>query len=256
MVTIAQCQRLETAWSAALATATGGRTFSTHGNTWVWLPARRELGLMFPSAVSAAAVRPALAEGVRLGAASVRVWLNGAVDAVELRDLRFEPSWQPWWMAAPVSAVAGDTGVAQEGDDDGGDAGPARLTDEVPDYTGPLAQELRVVRSQPRQAWHAVSRSADTGNITGAAYSFYPSGVAGLRGLGGIQHLEVLPDHQRQGLATSLVATTARRAAAAGARDLAVNATPQGYQFFSRRGFTLLGRGKTFSLQLDGSARP
>ncbi|VDR31939.1 Uncharacterised protein [Arthrobacter agilis] len=250
MVTIAQCQRLQTAWSSALASATGGKTFSTHGNTWVWLPARRELALMFPSSVSASAVRPALAEGVRLGAASVRAWLNGAVDAVELRDLGFQPSWQPWWMAAPVSAVVRHDGSAPRGVGGSGHDGAARLTDEVPDYSGPLAQELRVVRSQPRQAWHAVSRSAGTGNITGAAYSFYPSGVAGLRGLGGIHHLEVLPDHQRQGLATSLVATTARRAAAAGALDLAVNATPQGSEFFARRGFTLLGRGKTISLPL------
>lgn len=238
MVTIAQCQRLQAAWLAALATATGGRTFSTHGNTWVWLPARRELSMMFPETVSARAVRPALAEGVRLGATSVRVWLNGAVNAVELRELGFTPGWQPWWMAAPVSAV-----IVREDDD-------AVLTVDVPDYSGPLGQELRVVRSQPPQAWHAVTRDTSRGEVTGAAYSFYPPGGAGLRQLGGIHHLEVLPGSRRRGLATALLSTTARVAGAAGAVDLAVNATPSGYEFLSRRGFTLLGRGRTYSLQL------
>ncbi|WP_157940126.1 GNAT family N-acetyltransferase [Arthrobacter ruber] len=238
MVTIAQCQRLQASWFAALASATGGKTFSTHGCTWVWLPARRELMMMFPESVTAYAVRPALAEGSRLGATSARVWLNGAVDPAELGALGFAPGWQPWWMAAPVSAVV------RSGDDD------AVLTTEVPDYSGPLAEELRVVRTQPRQAWHAVTRDTDGGNISGAAYSFRPSGVAGLTGLGGIHHLEVLPAYQRRGLATALLSTTARAAGAAGAVDLAVNATPEGYRFLSRRGFTLLGRGRTYALDL------
>ncbi|WP_146069567.1 GNAT family N-acetyltransferase [Arthrobacter sp. B0490] len=238
MVTIAQCQRLHAAWFAALAAATGGKTFSTHGCTWVWLPARRELMMMFPEAVTASAVRPALAEGTRLGATTARVWLNGAVDAVDLGSLGFAPGWQPWWMAAPVSAVV------RSGDDD------AVLTDAVPDYWGPLEQELRVVRSQPRHAWHAVTRDAGGGNISGAAYSFHPAGVAGLSGLGGIHQLEVLPAYQRRGLATALLSTTARAASEAGAVHLAVNATPHGYEFLSRRGFTLLGRGRTWSLDL------
>ncbi|MBG6224862.1 GNAT superfamily N-acetyltransferase [Arthrobacter sp. CAN_A2] len=237
-MSIAACQRLQSAWYAALATATGGKTFSTHGATWVWLPARSELMMMFPETVRAHAVRPALAEGARLGASSVRVWLNGAVDAVELGDLGFSPSWQPWWMAAPVSAVVGP------GDD------AAVLTTEVPDYSGPLRQELRVIRAEPRQAWHAVTRDPEHGNVSGAAYSFYPAGVAGLTGLGGIHHLEVLPAYQRRGLATALLSATARAAGEAGAVDVAVNATPAGHAFFSRRGFVLLGRGKTYALGL------
>ncbi|MCU1631448.1 MAG: hypothetical protein JWM61_100 [Micrococcaceae bacterium] len=238
MVTIAQCQRLQSAWCAALATATGGKTFSTHGSTWVWLPARKELMMMFPERVSAYAVRPALAEGMRLGASSARVWLNSAVNATELGAVGFSSSWQPWWMAAPVSAVV-------RSDDDA-----AVLTTDVPDYSGPLEQELRVVRSQPRQAWHAVTRDRDSGMLSGAAYSFYPSGVDGLDRLGGIHHLEVLPDHQRRGLATALLSATARAAVDAGTTNLAVNATPQGFEFLSRRGFTLIGRGRTYALHL------
>ncbi|WP_323961672.1 hypothetical protein GC088_06970 [Arthrobacter sp. JZ12] len=106
MTTIAGCQRLQRAWFAALAQATGGRTFSTHGCDWIWLPARSELMLMFPTVLSGAGLRPGLAEGVRLGARTVGVWLNAAVRAPELASFGFEPGWQPWWMSAPIDADA------------------------------------------------------------------------------------------------------------------------------------------------------
>ena len=236
MVTIAQCQRLQSAWFAALATATGGRTFSTHGCTWAWLPARSQLMLLFPEEVSPAGIRPALAEGSRLGAKTVGVWLNGAVRSTALSGLGFDPGWQPWWMAAPAERAAAY------------DDNPAELSTEVPEYLGPLARELRVVRSQPRQAWHAETRVG--GNVVGAAYGFYPSGVTGLKGLGGIFSLEVLPAYRQRGLGTALLSRTAKAAAASGARHLAVNAAPSGSEFFAARGFDLVGRGKTFWMTL------
>ncbi|WP_051478506.1 GNAT family N-acetyltransferase [Arthrobacter sp. H5] len=237
MVTIAGCQRLQRAWFAALATATGGRTFSTRGCDWIWLPARSELMLMFPEEVSPAGLRPGLAEGVRLGATSVGAWLNGAVRGAGLHEFGFETGWQPWWMAAPVELPTAY------------DDGAATLTGDVPEYRGPLERELRVVRSQPRQAWHALSRVE--GHPAGAAYSFYPAGVSGLRGLGGIFNMEVLPEFQRRGLGTALLSKVGREAAAAGATHLALNATPQGYELYSRRGFDLIGRGQTYWLHLQ-----
>jgi N-acetylglutamate synthase-like GNAT family acetyltransferase len=236
MVTIAQCQRLQSAWFAALATATGGRTFSTYGCTWAWLPARAQLMLLFPEEVSPAGIRPALAEGSRLGARTVGVWLNGAVRSTALSAMGFDPGWQPSWMAAPIDGPA-----AYED-------GAAQLTTEVPEYLGPLARELRVVRSQPRQAWHAETRVG--GNVVGAAYGFYPSGVTGLKGLGGIFSLEVLPEYRHRGLGTALVSRAAKAAAASGARNLAVNAAPSGSEFFASRGFDLVGRGKTLWMTL------
>ncbi|WP_024477478.1 GNAT family N-acetyltransferase [Arthrobacter sp. CAL618] len=236
MVTIAACQRLQRSWFAALSSATGGRTFTTHGSDWVWLPARRELILLFPQEISPAGIRPALAEGVRLGAHTVGAWLGGGVKGAPLTGLGFSPGWQPWWMAAPVEEPAGY-------DDDA-----AVLSTEVPEYGGPLAQELRVVRSQPRQAWHAVARV--DGTVAGAGYSFYPSGVPGLRGLGGIFNMEVLQEYQRRGLGTALLSRLAKAAAASGAEHLALNATPQGYELYSQRGFELIGRGQTYWLQL------
>lgn len=236
MATIAGCQRLQGAWFAALAKATGGRTFSTHECEWVWLPARSELMLMFPTTVSDAGIRPGLAEGVRLGAKTVGVWLNGAVRAGGLAQYGFEQGWQPWWMSAPVHALAGygATGVS--------------LTAEVPEYSGALAAELAVTRAQPPRAWHALAR-VDAA-AAGAAYSFYEA-PGDSRGLGGVFNMEVLPQYRRRGIGTALLAVVAQRAAEAGAKELALNATPEGYHLYSRRGFELIGRGQTYWLQLD-----
>lgn len=235
MTTIAGCQRLQRAWFAALAQATGGRTFSTHECDWIWLPARSELMLMFPTSISAAGLRPGLAEGVRLGARTVGVWLNGAVRAQELAGFGFEPGWQPWWMSAPVGSVTGY------------DPGCATVTVEVPEYSGPPAAELAVAREEPVRAWHAVARKE--GGLAGAAYSFY-DGTDNPRALGGIFNMEVQAAFRRQGVGTALLSAVARQAAAAGAEELALNATPEGYKLYLRRGFELIGRGHTWWLTL------
>lgn len=235
MTTIAGCQRLQRAWFAAVAEATGGRTFSTHECDWIWLPARRELMLMFPTSLSPSGLRPGLAEGVRLGARAVGVWLNGAVRGRELAGFGFEPGWQPWWMSAPVTDVrAFDT------------AGTS-VTVTVPEYSGAPAKELAVARTEPAKAWHAVARAQ--GDLAGAAYSFY-DGTDNPRALGGIFNMEVLPQFRRRGLGTALLASTAQQAAAAGALELALNATPEGYELYSNRGFELIGRGQTWWLHL------
>ncbi|WP_309071850.1 GNAT family N-acetyltransferase [Arthrobacter sp.] len=236
MTTIAGCQRLQRAWFAAMARATGGRTFSTHECDWIWLPARRELMLMFPTAVSPAGLRPGLAEGVRLGAGTVGVWLNGAVRGQELGSFGFEQGWQPWWMSAPVDAVTAF------------DSSGTTITASVSEFDGPPATELAVARAEPRRAWHAVARQGES--LVGSAYSFY-DGIDNPRGLGGVFNMEVHPGFRRRGHGTALLAALAREAAAAGARELALNATPEGYELYSRRGFELIGRGQTWWLRLD-----
>lgn len=235
MTTIAGCQRLQRAWFAAMAQATGGRTFTTHGCDWIWLPARRELMLMFPTSLSPAGLRPGLAEGVRLGAGTVGVWLNGAVRGHELAAFGFEAGWQPWWMSAPVGAV---TAYDPAGTD---------IATSVPEYSGPPAVELAVARAEPSRAWHAVARAQ--GALAGSAYSFY-DGNDNPRALGGVFNMEVLREYRRQGLGTALLAAVAQQAAAAGAQELALNATPEGYELYSRRGFELIGRGQTWWLHL------
>jgi GNAT superfamily N-acetyltransferase len=237
VTTIAGCQRLQRAWFAAMAQATGGRIFSTHGCDWIWLPARRELMLMFPTVLSPAGLRPGLAEGVRLGASTVGVWLNGAVRGQELGTFGFEPGWQPWWMSAPVDAVTAY------------DSAGTSITTHVPELAGPWAAELAVARLQPVKAWHALARV--DGSPVGAAYSFYDGAAADAKATGGIFNMEVLPQFRRRGLGTALLSAVAQEAAAAGAQELALNATPEGYELYSRRGFELIGRGQTWWLRLN-----
>ncbi|GAB3540388.1 hypothetical protein GCM10027403_30110 [Arthrobacter tecti] len=237
MTTIAGCQRLQRSWYAALAQATGGRTFSTHECDWIWLPARSELMLMFPARISTAGLGPGLAEGVRLGVQTVGVWLNAAVRATGLAEFGFTPGWQPWWMSAPADALSTFRTDGVE------------LTSAVPEYSGVLAAELAVVSAAPARAWHALARV--DGAAAGAAYSFFDRSAGGSSTLGGIFNMEVLPQHRRRGLGTALLAAAGGQAAAAGAKELALNATPAGYELYSRRGFDLIGRGQTWWLHLD-----
>ncbi|WP_416377503.1 GNAT family N-acetyltransferase [Arthrobacter sp. JZ12] len=84
----------------------------------------------------------------------------------------------------------------------------------------------------------------------GAAYSFFDS-AADSGTLGGIFNMEVAAVHRRRGIGTALLAAATQCAADAGATELALNATPEGYELYSRRGFELIGRGSTWWLHLS-----
>ncbi|MCC3297797.1 GNAT family N-acetyltransferase [Arthrobacter caoxuetaonis] len=236
MATIASCQRLQHAWFTALASATGGRSFGTHESRWVWLPARRQLMLMFPDEISAAGIRPGLAEGSRLGASSVTAWLGGSVDPAPLEAFGFHRGPQTCWMTAPVQAPQAWPGTA------------AAVEIQPPEVSGADAEELRVGHSQPRQAWHIAAR--DSARMTGRAYAFYPSGIAGLSEVGGIFSLAVGASSRRRGFGTALLSSAAAAAEAAGAKDLIVNATAPGQDLCAARGFSLVGRGRTYTMAI------
>ena len=161
MVTIAACQELHQDWLKNLAGATGGRTFSTHESEWVWLPARRQLVLLYPQRIAPAGIRPGLAEGMRLGAQSVSVWLNNAVSYAPLEAFGFRRGPQPLWMSAPVSAPQQYSAAA------------AAIDPEPAEVSGPDAEELAAGRGHPRTAWHVTTRSE--GQLTGRAWVFVPS---------------------------------------------------------------------------------
>ena len=236
MPTISSCQRLQHAWFSALASATGGRSFGTHESRWVWLPARRQLLLMFPEEISPAGIRPGLAEGSRLGASSVTAWLGGSVDHAPLETFGFRRGPQTCWMTAPVRAP-------QAWSADG-----AAVEVQPPEVSGADAEELQVGQSQPRQAWHIAAR--DSARMTGRAYAFYPSGVAGLSNVAGIFSLAVGASSRRRGFGTALLSAGAAAAEAAGAEHLVVNATAAGQDLCSARGFSLVGRRRTYSMAL------
>ena len=282
MVTIAACQELHRHWLKALADATGGRTFSTHESEWAWMPARRQLVLMYPQRIAPAGIRPGLAEGTRLGAQSVSVWLNNAVSYAPLEAFGFRRGPQPLWMSAPVS-VPQQFGSAA-----------AVIDPEPAEVSGPDAEELAAGRGHPRTAWHVTSRGG--GKLTGRAWVFVPSQqvqqeqrrlqeAAELRrqserlatarpgrplhqaapadtaspirpakqpagSLGGVFGLAVGPSSRRQGYGTALLSRAATVAATAGADRLAINAAPLGQELCAARGFELIGRGQQLTLDL------
>ena len=279
MVTIAACQELHQDWLKSLAGATGGRTFSTHESEWVWLPARRQLVLLYPQRIAPAGIRPGLAEGMRLGAQSVSVWLNNAVSYAPLEAFGFRRGPQPMWMSAPVSAPMQYS------------AAPAAVDPEPAEVSGPDAEELAAGRGHPRTGWHVTTRSE--GTLTGRAWVFVPSQQAQqeqrrLReeaeqrrqrdrtaaaadrpaagravpeeptarrkpvsgSLGGVFGLAVGPSSRRRGYGTALLSRAAAVAAAAGADRLAVNAAPLGAELCTARGFELIGRGQQLTLDL------
>ena len=259
MVTIAACQELHQDWLRNLASVTGGRTFSTHESEWAWMPARRQLVLLYPQRISPAGIRPGLAEGMRLGAQSVSVWMNNAASYAPLEAFGFRRGPQPLWMSAPA-------GVPQQYD-----AGSAAVDPDPAEIHGPDADELAAARSHPRTAWHLTTRSED--KLTGRAWVYVPAAADRQAGvpdpntdmpgipapparkpskgsLAGIFGLAVGPSSRRKGYGTELLSRAASVAASAGANRLAINAAPAGAELCTARGFELIGRGQYLNLDL------
>ncbi|MDN3482922.1 GNAT family N-acetyltransferase [Arthrobacter sp. APC 3897] len=259
MVTIAACQELHEDWLRNLAGVTRGRTFATDESEWAWLPARRQLVLLYPQRISPAGIRPGLSEGIRLGAQSVSVWMNNAVNYAPLEAFGFRRGPQPIWMSAPVTAPQQYSADA------------ASIDQDPPEVTGPDAVELAAGRSHPRTAWHLTTRG--DGKLTGRAWVYDPSAAdqqsnppdpitgrptipaaparkPGKGSLAGIFGLTVGPSSRRNGYGTALLSRAASVAAAAGADRLAINAAPGGYELCSARGFDLIGRGQYLFLDM------
>lgn len=260
MVTIAACQDLHASWLKTLAGATGGRTFSTHESEWLWMPARRQLVLLYPQRISPAGIRPGLAEGTRLGARSVSAWLNSAVSYAPLEAFGFRRGPQPEWMSAPVA-------VPQQFS-----AGTAAADPDPAEVDGPDAVELAAARLSPRTAWHLTTRGGE-GKLTGRAWVYVPAAAEQAGGvpafplrtdggasaaaqkpapetLGGVFNLAVGPTSRRQGYGTALLSRAAAFAAGSGASRLVINAAPKGQEFCAARGFKLIGRGQQLGLDL------
>ena len=271
MVTIATCQDLHQDWLRILARATGGRAFSTHESEWLWLPARRQLVLLYPQRISPAGIRTGLTEATRLRAQSVSVWMNNAVSYAPLEAFGFRRGPQPLWMSARAAVPQGYN------------AASAAVDPEPAEITGPDAAELAAGRIHPRTAWHLTTRGGD--KLTGRAWLFVPSAAdqqAGLQvpdtGLqpepsrplpnlpvpdlpptkqklpaeipAGIFSLAVGPSSRRRGYGTALLSRAAAVAASAGADTLVINAAPSGQDLCEARGFGLIGRGQYLNLDL------
>ena len=103
LVSVADCERNQAEWNAAVAVAGGGEVWEDCGLRWSWQAHDRQLMLNFPRSIDAAAARRGVdAAGIR-NACIVGAWLGSDVDASGLETVGFERGWEPWWMAAPAA---------------------------------------------------------------------------------------------------------------------------------------------------------
>ncbi|MGJ9404283.1 GNAT family N-acetyltransferase [Arthrobacter sp. KK5.5] len=237
MAGILRAQAAFSAWQEAVAAATGGRVFTTHGCTWAWQPAHARLHLLFPPAPGSAGLRPGLAEGTRLGALEVSVWLNAAADASALGQLGFTDAPPVLWHAGRPHA------------DGGSFRGGVLLGGELPEAKGAEAEGMHVVGSTPAgTVQHAAARTVD-GELVGRGFGMrHRNGDVSLHGLA------VGAEHRRRGAGRALAAALAAAllvADDAEDRSSAVLAGtgPAGSEFLRACGLQLVGRGRHLRLR-------
>ena len=229
VVTVADCQRVQTNWYRLRAESCGGEVWTDGSLTWVDGPDGQNL--MFPDEMSAAAVVRGLERARARRPAIVGAWLALGVDATPLVEAGFSRGWSPCWMTADLAQVAGeaDPRVRLQVDSDDyehDDPGYRRL--------------LAVARRSPTRAWYAAAHTPRGGRFAGRAWSFLDGHLAG------VFDMDVWKPFRRQGYGTGLLRAVCAAARQAGAGHAILNATTEGALLYRRRGFTRIGEGITW----------
>jgi GNAT superfamily N-acetyltransferase len=229
MVTVADCERVQTDWFRTRAHTLGGTVWSDDGLLWTDGP--DGMNLMFPRTLSVAAVWRGVEQARDLGRDIVGAWLGVDVDATVLADAGFERGWSPWWMTAHLADVPESTDPR------------VRLAQDSDDYAGEhlaYRDQLALTRVRPACAWYAAAHTTRSGHFAGRAWSFRDGDLAG------VFDMDVRPRFQRRGLGTALLATVCAAARQDGAHDAVLNATADGKALYSTCGFTQIGEGITW----------
>jgi GNAT superfamily N-acetyltransferase len=234
MVTVADCERVQANWFRVRATTLGGSVWTDQDLLWTDGP--DGLNLMFPAALTTAAVRRGLDHARDLGRDIVGAWLNVDVDPTALAEAGFERGWSPWWMTAALVDVppARDPRV--------------RLEEDTLDYQGEHAayrDQLALARVRPACAWYAAAHTRKTARFAGRAWSFRDGEFAG------VFDMQVWPRFRRRGMGTGLLSAVCAAARQAGASQAVLNATAEGKLLYSTCGFTQIGAGITWWHHLD-----
>jgi GNAT superfamily N-acetyltransferase len=234
VVTVADCERVQTSWFRIRAEALGGEVWTDGPLTWVDGP--DGLNLMFPRSLPADGVARGVERARRLGIGSIGVWLSVDVDAGPLAEAGFERGWSPWWMTAPIAGLGAD-----------GDPRIELQQDSV-DYVGEFADyrpQLALARMPVPRAWYAAAYAGGSRRFAGRAWSFLDGELAG------VFDMAVWEPYRRRGLGTGLLRAVCAAAGRAGARDAVLNATPEGKRLYAECGFAEIGRGITWWLHLS-----
>ncbi|MDI5963449.1 GNAT family N-acetyltransferase [Streptantibioticus silvisoli] len=236
MVTVADCERVQTNWFRTRAETLGGRVWRDDGLLWTDGP--DGLNLMFPSKLTEAAVRRGVDHARDLGRDIIGAWLDVDVDASALARAGFTRGWSPWWMTARLADVPPprDDRVRLEYD-----------SLDYEQYDPCYRDQFALARAQPDRCWYAAAHTRRTGRFAGRAWSFRDEQLAG------VFDMAVWPRFRRHGLGTALLTTVCTAARQRGATDAVLNATPQGKLLYSTCGFTQIGEGITWWHHMDGS---
>jgi GNAT superfamily N-acetyltransferase len=229
VVTVADCERVQTNWYRLRAETCGGEMWTDGPLTWVDGPDGQNL--MFPTAMTSAAVLRGVERARARGLSIVGAWLALGVDARPLVEAGFTRGWSPWWMTADLSNSVGYPDPRVE------------LQVETSDYQGDYRQYrdlLAVARRQPAQAWYAAAYAGRARRFAGRAWSFLDGDLAG------VFDMAVWQPFRRRGFGTGLLYAVCNAARQAGARHAVLNATPEGKLLYSSRGFTQIGEGVTW----------
>jgi ribosomal protein S18 acetylase RimI-like enzyme len=251
VTTISFAQEALSHWHQAVAIATGGKLFTTHGCSWAWQPARARLVLLFPAHAQEAGLRPGMAEGTRLGARRVDAWVNSGAPSGPLEAAGFSDAAQISWHAGEL------VGPVEPWD------GRVRLGTDIPEAVGPDAKELQVANlwrdpataglsaGHPalRRVEQATARTLE-GDLVGRAFAQQAFG-----GQLAIHGLAVSPAHRRLGIGSALLNGLARGMVNPLGLDedssieLIAAASPRSAPFFEANGMRLLGRGRHLVLR-------
>lgn len=229
MVTVADCERVQSNWLRLRAEVCGGAVWTDGPLTWVDGPDHQHL--LFPREMSAPAVLRGVSRAREHKVPVIGAWLSLDVDPAPLAEAGFSRGWSPWWMTADLGGAAGcpDPRVElQTATDDYGSTDPA--------YTELLA----VARHRPTRAWYAAAYAEEARLFAGRAWSFLDGDLAG------VFDMNVWPRFRRRGLGTALLHTVCEAARQAGARHAVLNATPEGKLLYESAGFTRIGEGITW----------
>lgn len=229
MVTVSDCQRVQTNWFRYRAETLGGEVWTDAGLTWICGPDGQNL--MFPTRISTAAALRGVERARDRGLPRVGAWLDLNVDPTPLAEAGFERGWSPWWMTADLSTMDESRDPRVE------------LQRETSDYQredGEYPRLLAVARRHPTRAWYAAAYTTHPRRFAGRAWSFVDGDLAG------IFDMAVWQPFRRQGFGTALLRAVAAAAQQKGARHAVLNATPEGKLLYSACGFTQIGEGITW----------
>lgn len=233
MVTVADCQRVQTNWYRYRAETLGGEVWTDASLTWIDGPDGQNL--MFPTQLDAGALLRGVERARNRGLPIVGAWLDPGVDQAPLAEAGFERGWSPWWMVADLSTMdkSPDPRVELQ----------LRTGDYQHEETA-YPMQLAVARRQPTRAWYAAAyaaaHSTGTRRFAGRAWSFVDGDFAG------VFDMAVWKPYRRQGFGTGLLRAVCAAAYQNGARHAILNATPEGKLLYSTCGFTQIGEGITW----------